>query len=117
MDKLEIIQDVKKHLGFDIDITDIKSSIQKGWLAAPFYFFKVIEWPTGASKTLPALKKIEQKKTLIVISQILHEENWIKESIKWDVDLSTCIFVCYNSLYKHLNEDWDLILLDKPLSN
>jgi superfamily II DNA or RNA helicase len=112
MSNEEIIQDVKKKLGFDIEGLDIRSEIQREWLAAPFYFFKVINWATSVSKTLPALKKIESKKTLIVTSQTFHQKNWKKEAIKWNVGLSTCTFCCYNSLHKYIGT-WELIILDE----
>ena len=70
-------------------------------------------WATGCGKSLPALKSIHNKQTLIVLSQLLHENNWRKEAIKWNIDLSTVTFVCYNSLIKHKDTDWDLIILDE----
>ncbi len=109
---IDIVKDVKSKLNFDVEGIDVRTEIQREWLAAPFYFFKVINWATSVSKTLPALKKIESKKTLIVTSQTFHQNNWRKEAVKWDIDLSTCVFCCYNSLHKYI-DTWELIILDE----
>ena len=113
MDKSEIVKDIKKHLGFDIEGNDIKGEIQEHLLDAPFFPITCWILATGVGKTRPALLKINNRKTLIVISQILHEQNWRDEANKWNVDLSNVIFVCYNSLGNYINEYWDYIILDE----
>lgn len=117
MDKSQIIQSVKKQLGFDIKGEFIKGEIQEHLINAPFSSITCWILATGVGKTRPALLKIQDRKTLIVISQILHEQNWRDEATKWNVDLTNVAFVCYNSLGNHINDNWDYIVLDKALSN
>lgn len=113
MEKVEIIADVKKKLGFIVEGNDVKSEIQDCLIAAPVSPITVYEIATGFGKSRPALLKIGNKKTLIIISQILHEKNWEKEAVEWNVDLSNCTFVCYNSLHKYIGEHFDFVILDE----
>lgn len=109
----EIKSDIYKKLGFEIKSDNIKNEIQEHLINAPFFRLNIWEMATGVGKTRPALFKIGSKKTLIVISQILHEQNWKDEAIKWNIDITNCTFVCYNSLYKHIDIFYDLIIFDE----
>lgn len=110
---IDTVKDVKAKLGFDVLGINIKSEIQEHLINAPVSPITCWVLATGVGKTRPALLKIKGRKTLIVISQILHEQNWRDEAVKWDVDLSNVTFVCYNSLGNHINENWDYIVLDE----
>jgi superfamily II DNA or RNA helicase len=112
MTKQEIVSDVKKKLRFDIKGNDVRSEIQDELVKLNSDFL-ILELPTGFGKSLVLLKKIGKQKTLIVVSQLYHEQNWINEAGKWNVDLSNVTFVCYNSLEKHKDEHWDFIALDE----
>lgn len=109
----DIVKDIKRKLGFDIEGVDIKSEIQEQLIAAPFSSLTTYEIATGVGKSRPALFKIGNKKTLIAISQILHEQNWRDEAKKWNVNLNTVEFVCYNSLHKYIGEYFDFVILDE----
>lgn len=109
----DIVKDIKKKLGFDIEGIDIKSEIQEQLITAPFSSLTIYEISTGVGKTRPSLFKIGNKKTLIAISQILHEQNWRNEAAKWNVNLDNVTFVCYNSLHKYIGETFDFVILDE----
>ena len=115
MDKLDIIQSVKKHLGFDVEGNDIKSEIQ-GCVVKMTHPFIVLNWATSFSKTKPALERIGNKKTLIATSQIFHQENWLKEAIKWNVDMTSSEICCHVSMHKHIGS-WDLVIIDEAHRN
>lgn len=112
---INIIKDVKSKLGFDIKGIDIKSEIQE-CVVNSTHSFLVLNWATSVSKTKPALQRIGKKKTLIGTSQILHQENWSKEAIKWNVDMSTTTTCCHISMYKYIG-DWDLVIIDEGHRN
>lgn len=112
MTKEEIVSDVKKKLRIDIKGENPRSEIQEELIKLNPDFL-ILELPTGFGKSLVLLRKIGKQKTLIVISQLYHEQNWRNEAEKWNIDLSNVTFVCYNSLEKHKNEKWDFIALDE----
>jgi superfamily II DNA or RNA helicase len=53
------------------------------------------------------------KKILIVIPKLVLEENWIEEFNKWDYSAEDVVFSTYNSLDKHADVEWDLIIVDE----
>lgn len=115
MDKAEVKKDVRAKLGFDINVDDIKSSIQ-GCVVKMTHPFICLNFSTSVGKTKPALERIKGRKTLIGTSQIFHQENWLQESKKWKVDMSTTTTCCHISMCKHIGQ-WDLVIIDEAHRN
>lgn len=112
---IDIAKDVKSKLGFDVDVNDLKNSIQ-GCVVNSAHPYICLNWATSVSKTKPALDRIKGKKTLIGTSQIFHQENWLKEAKKWNVDVSTATLCCHISMHKYIG-DWDLVIIDEAHRN
>lgn len=75
-------------------------------------------WPTGASKTLGALKcadTLENPSILLLVAEISHINNWLEEFKKWDKEhlLSSIVIQCYASLSKHIDKEYDLVIMDE----
>lgn len=83
----------------------------------------LLQWATGLGKTKAALDYVKSyyKKTkhipsiLVVIAEVAHKENWIKEVTKWrcKTAMSKAAFICYASLNKYENTKWDFIIMDE----
>jgi superfamily II DNA or RNA helicase len=111
MTRQEVKEDIKKKLGFDVG-DDIRRDIQKGIINSPQKPLTILSLPTSFGKSYIALNMLKGK-TLIVISQLLHEQNWKDEATKWCIDLSNVTFVCYNSLKNYINESWETVIYDE----
>lgn len=78
----------------------------------------LLELPTGLGKSKLALDFIKGKTNkgnlLIVINRIVHKENWLKEIAKWWNSCNFNIyFVCYASLHKEADKQYDAIIYDE----
>lgn len=77
---------------------------------------KLVQWVNGHIQNgLAKLPKI----LLVVPTEKLRDENWHDEFKKWHSEgvyniIERC---CYASLNKYEGQDFDLVILDKPLSN
>lgn len=75
-------------------------------------------WSTGVGKSkafIMTQKELNPNKTLLVVAERAHIDNWKKEYIKWgaeDLLKKTDIF-CWASLKKHCSEETDLLGLDE----
>ena len=69
---------------------------------------------TGTGKSYASLSvmmnKNTSKKCLIVVKETLHIDNWKKEFLAFNLDMSNFEFICYQSLHKYTNTDYNLIL-------
>lgn len=80
--------------------------------------YVILSWSTGTGKTRPAILAIDAlkpKRTLIIVAERLHKENWKKEFEKFGYsNLWNSITVeCYASLHKYVNTSWDLLIMDE----
>lgn len=112
---IDIKKDIKRTLGIDLKIDDIKLGIQQE-VASIKHPFKIYEFSTGVGKTLSCLLEMNGKKCLIACSQLLHFESWKNECIKWKIDDSQFEYTAYNSLHKYNVDTYDYLVLDKALS-
>mgnify|MGYP004510681689 CR=1 FL=1 len=76
----------------------------------------LLELPTGFGKTKLAIEKVKQlkvKKLLLVVSRIVHKQNWEDEFNKWWKDRNIdIIMTTYVSLPKHVG-NYDACILDE----
>lgn len=81
----------------------------------------LLSMPTGLGKTYTALAATYKENTLIppkvliVYPKLTIEDSWRKDIQKWGFEdkLEGITFTTYNSLDKHVNEVWDMILFDE----
>ena len=83
----------------------------------------LLQWATGLGKTKAALDYVKSyhketkhiPKTLVVIAEVAHKNNWMNEILKWrcKTAMSKVTFVCYASLNKYENTSWDFIIMDE----
>ena len=112
MDKLEIVKDIKKHLGFDVEGLDVKSEIQ-GCVVKMTHPFIVLQFCTRAGKSKPALELCSIGKSLCFTpTQLLHN-NYKQEASKWNINISNTTFACYVSSHKYIDEEYDCLWLDE----
>jgi len=85
----------------------------------------LLSWATGTSKTLAAIKCMEDwwndehekspEKVYIVLKESNHKDNWIAEFKKWGYEeaLDKVEFFCYASLKNYRNTRVGMIILDE----
>ena len=111
----EIKSDIYKKLGFEIKSDFLKDEIQRCVVDSTHPFI-CLNFSTSVGKTKPSLERIKGKKTLIGTSQIFHQENWLKEATKWNIDMTTTDICCHISMHKYIG-DWDLVIIDEAHRN
>ena len=97
----------------------LREKIQKeGLIASQKSSFTVLAWATGVGKTKVAVELMKwltlrgKNKFLILVSELLHKENWASEMKKWGFE-GNIIIDCYNSMSKHTEDFYDLVVLDE----
>lgn len=87
----------------------------------------ILEWATGVGKTKAScdiLKMLSEAKreagyitplrVLILIAEVAHRKNWKEEFLKWlDVDMIDLSMDCYQSIHKHVEGKYDLLICDE----
>ena len=87
----------------------------------------ILKWATGCGKSKMAIDLINYNvdplklgkfrcNILFVVAERAHIKNWESEWSKWKLRVNRNIHVrrvCYNSLHKVCNENWDTIVLDE----
>lgn len=78
----------------------------------------LIKWATGIGKSYTAIQCIVQEKpnnVLLLVSEISHKENWIKEFNKFNNNdlLNKITIECYSSLKNYENNNFDMIICDE----
>ena len=84
----------------------------------------LLQWATGCGKTKQAIRAIDRldkdhhNRVLIVVAEIAHKKNWIREFQKWNPQLLIDInyeieIICYNSLHHHMGQHYDLVIFDE----
>lgn len=83
----------------------------------------LLQWATGLGKTKAALDMCKtvyatSKKApyvLILVAETTHIQNWLSEIKKWKVKtiMKRTTFSCYNSISKHENKKYDIIIMDE----
>lgn len=72
---------------------------------------------TGTGKTKIALDTIcslnDAKNILIVVAERAHILNWADEMKKWNIHFDNCEIICYASLHKAINREWDAVIFDE----
>ena len=81
----------------------------------------VCMWATGTGKSGVVLKFLKENptyRTLILVPETNNIENWIGEFDKFGVSMLNVEVICYASLHKYINSQWDLLVIDEaPHSN
>lgn len=80
-----------------------------------------LQWCTGLGKSRAAIEmanylqnnKKDNIKVLLVVAEIAHKSNWEKELDKWNFKSNDLTIVCYASLRKYKDSQWDLIIFDE----
>ena len=80
-----------------------------------------IQAATGVGKSKIAIdlcysvaeKQIAPIKVLLVVAEIAHIDNWNKEMVKWNLPIGQVTIICYASLKKYKNTQWDAIIFDE----
>jgi superfamily II DNA or RNA helicase len=82
-----------------------------------------LEAATGFGKSLTAIKlvnwiagstyKSRKPKMLLLVAKTVHKQTWRDEFKKWGGINSDVIMECYESLHKHCNEYFDIVLMDE----
>ena len=78
----------------------------------------VLELSTGVGKSKLALEFINKhssKNILIVVPRLVLINNWKDEIKKWGFEelLNHIVFTTYNSLHKHIDNQWNVICYDE----
>lgn len=78
----------------------------------------ILQWATSLGKGTMAVKAIDRirpEKTLLVVAETAHKENWKKEFEKFDVGFlfDSLVIECYASLKNYRDTSWDLIVFDE----
>jgi len=82
----------------------------------------ILELPTGVGKSKIAIDLINSLNTtssslkiLLLVAKTVHKQNWQNEIVKWGgfKGNPTLIVECYNSLKKHTEETFDIVLCDE----
>lgn len=78
----------------------------------------LLSWATGVGKSFAAISiqsRMNAKNTLICVAEIAHIDNWIAEYNKHNFSnlLKTTTIICYDSLHKYTNTNFDLIINDE----
>lgn len=76
--------------------------------------------PTGHGKSKVSistcfkyLKNRKKYKILLLVAETSHKKNWRGEFKKWNYPLDNVTIVCYASLHKYVNTQWDVIIADE----
>jgi len=74
----------------------------------------ILRWATGVGKSKAAIDLLKKYggRTLLVVAERLHKENWEKELQRWKYD-SDIDIICYHSLKKLEGEAYNNIVLDE----
>ena len=80
-----------------------------------------IQAATGVGKSKIAIdlcfeiaqKNLEPIKVLLVVAELAHFSNWNNEFIKWNHPFGEITIICYASLKKYRNTEWDVIIFDE----
>lgn len=83
----------------------------------------LFQWATGLGKTKKALDMCKQiyntnkriPKILVLVAETTHINNWLNEIQKWKVKtvMRNTTFSCYQSISKHENIKYDIIISDE----
>ena len=78
----------------------------------------ILQWATGVGKgytSVRAVEKLAPKKTLIVVAESAHKDNWRKEFEKAGLEglIKSITIECYASLKNYKDSSWDLIIFDE----
>lgn len=76
----------------------------------------ICKWCTGVGKSGVAIKFIKNFlgiKCLIVVPEKDNIDNWCEEFRKFETSLDNVTIICYASLHKYVNTQWDLIVFDE----
>lgn len=80
-----------------------------------------IQAATGVGKSKVAIdlcyevaaQQIASLRVLLVVAEIAHINNWNAEFIKWNWPFGQATIICYASLRKYRNSEWDVIIFDE----
>jgi superfamily II DNA or RNA helicase len=78
----------------------------------------ILQWATGVGKGYTSVRAIERlapKRTLIVVAESAHKDNWRKEFEKAGLEelIKFITIECYASLKNYKDTSWDLIIFDE----
>lgn len=83
----------------------------------------LLEAATGFGKTLTSIKlvnwiagavyKNHRPKMLLLVAKRVHKQTWADEFEKWGGINADVTMECYESLHKHCDEHWDIVILDE----
>lgn len=76
----------------------------------------VCQWATGCGKSgvaIKFLKKHPDYRCLIVVPEQVNIQNWEEEFEKFEVEQSDVMVICYASLHKYRDTEWNLLVLDE----
>lgn len=76
----------------------------------------ICQWATGTGKSnvvISFLKRHPEMRCLILVPESNNIENWYDEFSKFNVDTFNVTIICYASLHKYENTEWDLLVFDE----
>lgn len=78
----------------------------------------ILQWATGVGKgytSVRAIDMLKPEKTLIVVAESAHKDNWKKEFEKAGLGelINSIVIECYASLKNYKDTSWDLIVFDE----
>ena len=78
----------------------------------------LLQWATSLGKGYAAVRavdRIKPEKTLLVVAEIMHKNNWRKEFKDYGAEYlyDKLTVECYASLKNHRDTSWDLIIFDE----
>jgi len=90
-------------------------------LALKNYSNIAIQAATGVGKSKLAIDlcakfaetQVDPLKVLIVVAELAHIKTWNVELVKWNFGFGTATIICYASLKKMENTEWDAIIFDE----
>ena len=60
-----------------------------------------------------ATEQLDSLNVLIIVAELAHIGNWNAEMVKWNFEFGQATIICYASLKKFENTEWDVIIFDE----
>lgn len=78
----------------------------------------ILQYATGVGKSKVAIDCINSvintsSRVLLLVAERAHIKNWKEELTRWKLEKCNLTIICYASLHKYANTNWDIICFDE----